>query len=262
MVTLFIALISSITFNTQAFTLNTSFAASFDKEEVVINMATHDCDEIPYTNDEILSMALEGMEKFWNTVPTSKLKIRRGSHVVVSNDFATERICSANSGSCTPNTALAGVTEILMSCNKDTGTGSANFPSNSVLAVTLPIHTSGTAIKGSVILLNNKTGSGLASLSREEFVSVLAHEVGHAIGLGHSPVRDSLMYYANISNRQLLGQDDHDGVSYLYPREQPVSCGTIAYIDEDKVKGLLSFTLLAMLMFLTLRFKRLNTLAA
>ena len=261
MVTIYILFLSIFSLSTQAFTLNTSFAASFDKDEIVINMATHECDEIPYTNDEILSMALEGMNKFWNTIPTSKLKIRRGSHVSVSNDFSTERLCSSNAGSCTPNTALAGVTEILMSCNKDTGTGSANFPSNSVLAVTLPIHTSGTAIKGSVILLNNKTGTGLGTLSREEFVSVLAHEVGHAIGLGHSPVRDSLMYYANISNRTLLGQDDHDGASYLYPREQPVSCGTIAYIDEDKIKGLFSFTLIAILMAFTLKRSR-SALAA
>jgi hypothetical protein len=238
---------------TYAFTLNTSFAAAFDKEEIVINMAQHDCDEIPFTNDEILSMANEAMDKFWNRVPTSFLKIRRGSHVTVSNDFQTERLCTSNTGSCTPNPALAGATEILISCNKDTGTGSPNFPSNSVLAVTLPINTEGKAIKGSVILINNKTGTGAANLDREEFISVLAHEVGHAFGLGHSSVTDSLMYYTNLKNRKYLGQDDHDGASYLYPKEQPVSCGTVTYIDEDKIKGLLSFTLLGILMIVALR---------
>lgn len=236
-----------------AFTLNTSFAAAFDKDEVVINMADHDCDQIPFTNDEILSMATEAMNKFWNRVPTSFLKLRRGSHVTVSSDFETERLCTSNSGSCTPNPDLAGATEILISCNVDTGTGSPNFPSNSVLAVTLPINTDGRAIKGSVILINNKSGTGAASLSREEFISVLGHEVGHAFGLGHSSVTDSLMYYTNLKNRTYLGQDDHDGVSYLYPREQPTSCGTVAYLDNDKTKGLLSFSLLGILMLVALK---------
>ena len=131
MVKIILTLLLFIPVNCFAFTLNTSFAAAFDKDEVLVNMATHDCDELPFTNDEILSMANEGMDKFWNRVPTSKLKIRRGSHVTVSDDFKTERLCSSNAGSCTPNSALAGATEILVSCNKDTGTGSANFPSNS-----------------------------------------------------------------------------------------------------------------------------------
>ena len=239
---------------TYAFTLNTSFAAAFDKEEVIINMAQHDCDEISaFNNEEILSMAKEAMDKFWNRVPTSFLKIRMGSVINVSSDFETERLCSSNSGSCTPNPALAGATEILISCNKDTGTGSPNFPSNTVLAVTLPINTEGKAIKGAVILINNKSGTAADNLTREEFISVLAHEVGHAFGLGHSPVTDSLMYYTNLKDRKYLGQDDHDGVSYLYPREQPTSCGTVAYLDNDKMKGLFSFTLLGILMMVALK---------
>jgi predicted Zn-dependent protease len=242
-----------ITSSAHAFTLNNSLAATFGKDEVLINMATHDCDQIPYTNDEILSMADEGMNKFWNRVPTSKLKIRRGSHVVVSNDFATERLCTSNSGSCTVNPALATETEILISCNKDTGSGAENFPSNSVLAVTLPINTQGSTINGSVILLNNKSGTAMASLSREEFISVLAHEVGHAIGLGHSKFNDSLMLFENLKNRQHLGQDDHDGISYLYPREQPTSCGSVTYIDKDTTRGMFSLTLVALLMFILLK---------
>ena len=253
MVKIILTLLLFIPVNCFAFTLNTSFAAAFDKDEVLVNMATHDCDELPFTNDEILSMANEGMDKFWNRVPTSKLKIRRGSHVTVSAEFETGRLCTANAGSCTPNSALASESDILISCNKDTGAGSENFPSSGVLAVTLPINTAGTAIKGSVILLNNKAGSALATLSREEFVSVLAHEVGHAIGLGHSKFTDSLMLYENLKNRRYLGEDDHDGVSYLYPREQPVGCGTVSYNDTDNTKGMFSLSLLALFSFIMLK---------
>ncbi|OUR99911.1 hypothetical protein A9Q84_02455 [Halobacteriovorax marinus] len=242
-------------FNSYAtFSLNTSFAAAFGKDEVVVNLATHSCDQIPFTNDEILSMAVEGVDTLWNRVPTSKLKLRRGSHVTVSGDFATERICVTNSGSCAPNSALAGATEVLISCNDDSGAGAANFPSNNVLAVTLPINTSGKDIVGSVILLNNKVGTGLATLTREEFVAVLAHEIGHAFGLGHASGRDSLMYYTNVPNRKALGYDDIKGISYLYPREQPTSCGSIAYIDDNqRGKGIFSLLLLGTMMFFALK---------
>lgn len=252
---LVLLLATFIQFNSLAtFTLNTSFAAAFGKEEVLVNLATHDCDQIPFTNDEILSMAIEGVDTLWNRVPTSKLKLRRGSHVSVSGDFATERICVTNSGSCSPNSALSGQSEILISCNDDSGAGASNFPSNNVLAVTLPINTSGKNIVGSVILLNNKSGTGLASLTREEFTSVLAHEIGHAFGLGHASGRDALMYYTNVPNRKALAYDDVQGISYLYPREQPSSCGTIAYIDDSqKGKAIMSFLLLGTLVFFALK---------
>ena len=212
-----------------AFTLNTNFAAAFAGDEVIVNLATHDCSELPYTNDEILSMASEGVNKFWNRVPTSRLKIRRGTHVSVAADFSTGPLCTSNTNGCTSNPALSGESQILISCNNNT----TNFTSNGVLAVTANVNTAGDKIVGSVILLNNRVGSGLGDLSRESFTSVLAHEIGHAIGLGHSPVKDSLMYYANIANRQSLGEDDMDGASYLYPREQPTSCGSVAYIKDD-----------------------------
>lgn len=219
--------------NSLAFTLNTNFAAAFPGDEVRVNLATHDCSNLPYTNDEILSMASEGVNKFWNRVATSKLKIRRGSHVSVSNDVESDALCISNTNGCDINPTFAGQTEILISCNSN----ATNFPSNGVLAVTANVNTSGSNINGSVILLNNRSGSGLASQTRESFISVLAHEIGHAIGLGHSPVTDSLMYYANIANRVSLGEDDMDGITYLYPREQPTSCGSVAYIKDDYKGG-------------------------
>lgn len=219
--------------NSMAFTLNTNFAAAFPGEEVKVNLATHDCTNLPYTNDEILSMASEGVNKFWNKVPTSKLKIRRGEHVSVAGDFESGALCTSNTNGCVANPALSGQSQILISCNSNT----TNFSSNGVLAVTANVNTSGSDIVGSVILLNNRSGSGLATLSRESFISVLAHEIGHAVGLGHSPVTDSLMYYANIANRVSLGEDDMDGITYLYPREQPTSCGSVAYIQDDYKGG-------------------------
>ena len=44
----------------------------------------------------------------------------------------------------------------------------------------------------------------------------------------HSPVSDSLMYYSTVNMRSSLGADDIDGITYLYPKQQPVACGTIS----------------------------------
>ena len=81
-------------------------------------------------------------------------------------------------------------------------------------------------------MINDVAGTQFAVKSRTEKVSIIAHELGHAFGLGHSPVKDSLMYYATINMRESLGSDDIDGISYLYPKQQPMSCGSI--VDKSK----------------------------
>jgi hypothetical protein len=50
---------------------------------------------------------------------------------------------------------------------------------------------------------------------------IIAHEVGHILGLGHSQDPAALMYYNAGGKAALtLGQDDIDGISYLYPRNE------------------------------------------
>lgn len=53
---------------------------------------------------------------------------------------------------------------------------------------------------------------------------IAAHEFGHALGLGHSPLTSATMYYAtsscNTGNR-LLDADDIAGVRALYPPRDP-----------------------------------------
>ena len=51
--------------------------------------------------------------------------------------------------------------------------------------------------------------------------AVVAHELGHALGLGHSETDASLMYYASGEvNAFNLHQDDIDGFTYLYARDE------------------------------------------
>jgi hypothetical protein len=211
-----------------AFTLNNNASLAFSQNPVKVNVASGFCSNIGVDENELLSMAQEAVLQYWNKAPTSRLKLRSGSLQSVSTNFKTGLICLTGTN-CDPNPALVVDSGILISCNTNT----TNFSTNAVLAVTVPNNISGSVIDGSLIILNDTaTNNQLAQKSRDEFVAILAHEIGHAIGLGHSPVRDSLMYYSVIPNRRSLGVDDIDGVTYLYPKQQPVACGTIKDLSK------------------------------
>lgn len=223
-----------------SFTLNNSVSASFPGKDISINVADLECNHIGMTNDELLSLAIEAANQYWNRVPTSSLSLVRGNLLNVSNQFRTEALCTNNSSSnCEPNNNLKVSYDILISCNINT----TNFPSNALLGLTLPNYISGTNILGALILINDQEGNNFADKSHPQQLAILAHEMGHAIGLGHSPVKDSLMYYQTIENRTKLGWDDIDGVTYLYPMEQPEigflnGCGSIQKIHNNQNKPL------------------------
>lgn len=210
--------------NSEAFTLNNSAKLTFGKDEVLVNIAGGFCTNIGITDTEFLSLASEAVDRFWNTAPTARLKLRKGSVVNVSNDFYNDPICVASTN-CTPNPTLAVSSDILISCNAN----ATNFPSGGILGVTIPNNLSGTKIIGSLVLINDTVATQFAGKTRDQKIAILAHELGHTFGLGHSPVTDSLMYFATVQSRLRLGQDDIDGITYLYPKKQPFnSCGTIS----------------------------------
>lgn len=218
--------ISLIFIKAYAFTLNNNASMAFGENEVRVNVAAGFCSNLGIDDNELLSIVNDAVE-FWNHSPTSRLKIRGGGLKSVSANFHTGLICNSGT-SCDPNPALAVSSDILLSCNNN----ASNFPSNGVLAVTVPNNYTNTTILGSLMLLNDQSNNPFQSKTRDEKVAIIAHEMGHAIGLGHSPVRDSLMFYAVVPLRRSLGQDDIDGITYLYPKEQPVSCGTISDISK------------------------------
>ena len=219
---LIIIIFINIISNAQAFTLNNSGSLVFSEDEVTVNVANVACTNIGIDVYELKSIVADAVALYWNRSPTSRLKLRAGEVIVASATYGTDLICQASTN-CTPNPSLAVTSGILITCNANT----TNFTSSTILAVTVPNNIKSNQIVGSLIMINDRTPNSFAAHSRIEKVAIIAHELGHAFGLGHSPVKDSLMYYSTVDMRSSLGSDDIDGISYLYPKRQPLNCGSI-----------------------------------
>ena len=207
----------------EAFTLNNNFAASFKKNRVKVFVAGDSvCTGI--TSAELESVVKPAVDDFWNEVPTSRLRLKAAgfSNPIPTIDINTATLCSPTDSACITSATspiLPPVDGIVISCNSE----AKNFDGgNAVVAVTVPNSFSGKKIKGAVILINdnaNIANEGFRALSHSDRIGVIAHEIGHAIGLGHAQEEntDALMYYKVVDLRSSLGQDDIDGVTYLYP---------------------------------------------
>ena len=242
-------LVFTVIYPAWSFTLNNTVAATFPGNDVPVNVAAHTCNNLGVSNQDLLEMVGDAVNNYWNQPPNSRLRLRKGSLTSVSAAFQTEPGCTSTAGgSCTPNPNLVVSGGILISCNTDTGSP-ANF-SSGVMAVTIPNNIQDRNINGSLILLNDKVDNSFKNKSHDEQVAILAHEIGHGLGLGHSPVEDSLMYYASIPTRRSLGWDDLDGLAYLYPTGQPFSgCGSITLNHDDDEStgqgpGMFAFTMM------------------
>lgn len=222
-----------------AYTFNNSIKLVYAQDEVTVNVAGTHCTNIGIDETELLSIVGDAVDQFWNKSPTSRLKLRKGSVVTKPAIFHTGKICQPTTN-CDPNPALAVSDGILITCNNEQ---TENFPSSAILGITIPNNISGSTIVGALIMINDAPSTRFASKSRAEKVAIIAHEIGHAIGLGHSPVEDSLMYYATVEQRKSLGLDDIQGISYLYPKKQPGGgCGSIDDLSKkrpDNMSGLI-----------------------
>jgi len=212
------ALAFLLSLNVNAWTLGSQSGFKFNSPKVTFKIAGNNCTYAGLNTSAIETLAKDGNDSYWGTVPTTSLELTSGgvqSGIDTSSDDLT---AAANKGS---------DGNIVVGCSSNL----TLFSSAGTLAV------GGIACNNGVcqgaVLLNDTASTTLATLSRETLIATFAHELGHALGLGHSSAKSSLMYYsASGKVFKSLTQDDIDGISYLYPSEKKLgglggACGTI-----------------------------------
>lgn len=209
--------------NVFSWTLSTSSRSGFGVSKINVYVSSNACTNASLTVAEVESLTKEAIDDYWNGVSTSSLEL---SLVGVS---------SINTSSDDLNAAVAkvGTNSIIVGCSQN----ATLFASASNVGVG-GISCSGGGCRAAV-LLNDTAGTNLGSSSRDRVVMTLAHELGHAIGIGHSSVEEALMYFSLTGKDQKsLHQDDIDALTYLYPNEKKLAglagaCGTIRDINKN-----------------------------
>ena len=203
------------------------------------------------TASSIQSLTEEAVDTYWNSVSTTSLKLNSKS--ILNTGLAASPDLDID---VLPYVKNISNNAILVLCVD-------NLTSINTLAVGT-MTCSGDQCYGAV-LLNNKVGTVLASADHETVVATLAHELGHAVGIGHTSVKGALMYYdATGVTYKSLAQDDIDAVTYLYPNDKSLGglAGACATVELDHKKRrdflyslLMGLMLLSSLNWLTRKFR-------
>ena len=218
---------------THAYTFNNNFESSFKDNKVTVSVdELTTCVSAGLTVYELRDLIEPAIDKFWNRVPTSSLRLKDGGFSTHTTNINDGRLCAPTDSACTSGPSpIAPAKDIIIACNNN----ALNFGGANVLAVTIPNNFSGKSITGAIILIN-ESSTIFSTLSKSDQIGVIAHEIGHAIGLGHTDNKAALMYFKTVDQRKALGEDDIRGVSYLYPMNIDGfgllgGCGTIQNKD-------------------------------
>jgi len=195
-------------------------------------------DNCPGEVDDLIDKAIA----IWNEVPTLGILLKRGDDTRTTIDQAL-----AGAASITPT----------VHCVTNMATVGLNPAVIPGVATGQQVDSQGHLNYG-VLILNAEEGAAanVKTLNEELVVDVIAHEIGHILGLGHSSDTSALMYYdASKRKKASLAQDDVDGITYLYPRDElngDNPFGGCAVIKGQRGRAAIDATLLALPAFLYL----------
>lgn len=201
-------LISIFLFQTaHAFTLNSSTNPNlqgWDDADIKLYVNTANCP----AGVDVIGVIKDAVD-VWNNVPTSKVKVSYGGE--------------------TSGTTMSSPTTVYCETNFQAVT---HADQNYVPGAAAADGSTGRITRG-ILYLNASAGTGnIGNFDRTILELILAHEIGHILGLGHSHDKNALMYYDASAKQELsLAQDDIDGISYLYPSDeskgQIMGCGLV-----------------------------------
>ena len=188
----------------QAFTLNSqtdSNLKGWANSDLQLNINSANC---PAGLD--VTAIIQDAADVWNNVPDAKI------HVSV--------------GQSTAGTSMSSPPTVYCETNFQTVVGANQ---NAVPGAAAVVGSTGRVTQG-ILYLNVSLGqANIANFDGTILRVILAHEIGHILGLGHSSDTTALMYYDASAKTQLsLSQDDMDGISYLYPSNE---------LNGDKIAG-------------------------
>jgi hypothetical protein len=172
------------------------------------------------TSTAAISTALGAAVGVWSGVSTSNLVVSVGTTAALGSAIT-------NYTGNTPSKQYVGNPLIYCdtSFDSDFGFTSPSDIPGLELAPTLNCSSGSTdcPIQGGLVVLNldASDATNVTHLNASTLAVVVAHELGHALGFGHSSDKDALMYYDATQKTQLrLAQDDVNAVSFLYPRNE------------------------------------------
>lgn len=214
-------MILSLLISTQAFAFTFfgpySNLAGFNVDDLYIYLNPNSC---PQNFSTTLSNAINT----WNQVPMSRLTLHYGgTSTATASDLRTgnfeERVtiaCSTNFE--TDSQDQSGNGGCSGACLDQVYARAGVFADNQQRLTKSYI----------VINMNASAQARLSQLSLSQQEVVVAHELGHTLGLGHSKVPEALMH-AFITNKSeaVLDDDDKQGLAFLYPYDTPLGCGSM-----------------------------------
>lgn len=205
--------------------------------EVSIYVNTNNCP----AGLDIVDLVREAA-KVWNNVPHSSIKVYYGGG--------------------TTSTGATASNPPFVYCENDFS-AIPGSPSDDFVAGAAYASAPAGEINAGYIFLNATTGdANLRNFDKHQVIMIIAHEIGHLLGLGHSHSKSALMYYDVSEKSHLsLSQDDMDGMAYLYPQDEFeddafAGCGAITAPPTPPNKFLLLLILMMpVLTYLALRFR-------